>query len=468
MFMFHQYFKQAFQQGFQSLILKAVKTAAYGLVILLAIYAFARFFDKSLGGIYDGVRAPYIQVPGSDSATIRWNTKRPHPGVVKIGESHGSLNRVFVETKADDEHEVRLTGLKPNTKYYYSVGTQNARIYAGKDYWFKTAPDSVQSKTSTTRFWVTGDQGQAGMIQSQVRDAMLAWTQKNPLEGQSNLDFWLTTGDNAYRSGTNKQFQQNFFNPYEDILRNTPVWPVYGNHDARRWSFFNIFSFPEKGESGGIASGTEKYYSFDYGNLHVVVLDTQTSRLQKNSKMLRWLEKDLTATKQKWIVVAFHHPPYTKGSHNSDNLADSFNRMRNVRENVLPVLEKGGVDVVLSGHSHMYERSWFMKCHYDDSHTFNENHIVATKDKQKQIGANYHKKNSGTIYITIGSSARLDKGELNHPAMPVSLHKSGSVVFDIHDSKLTANFISRTGEVADDFSIVKDGDGEAVAFWQCF
>lgn len=459
---------------------RILKINAIIFLVIIVLFGCARFLDKSLGGIYDGDRSPYLQSASSDSIIIRWQTKKPNIGVIRFGENQNQFEKVVSETVADDEHSIRLSGLEPNTRYYYSVGTAKYSTYAGSEYWFKTSPED---KNSPIRFWVTGDQGKAGEIQSAVRDAMLSWSKRNPrlsdvnarkdVESVSNPDFWLTTGDNAYRSGTNQQFQDNFFTPYSSILKQTPVWPAYGNHDARRWAFFNIFSLPTKAEAGGIASATEKYYSFDYGALHVVMLDSHSSRIQKNSRMLRWLQKDLAATSQKWLVAVFHHPPYSKGTHNSDNPADSLTRMQNVRKYILPILEQAGVDVVLNGHSHMYERSWFMNCHYGLSDTFSDSLVQDGSNESLQQGTVYRKAKtglsslSGTIYITIGSSARVDVGELDHPAMPVSLHKTGSLMFDIAGNKLTANFITEAGQVADSFSIVKGVKDAPVAQTQC-
>lgn len=93
--------------------------------------------------------------------------------------------------------------------------------------------------------------------------------------------------------------------------------------------------------------------------------------------MVSWLKKDLAQTKQQWLITFFHHPPYTKGSHDSDKKSDSGGRLIETRENILPVLERAGVDLVLSGHSHMYERSELINCHYGDSSTFNQSMIRA-------------------------------------------------------------------------------------------
>jgi acid phosphatase type 7 len=117
---------------------------------------------------------------------------------------------------------------------------------------------------------------------------------------------------------------------------------------------------PRNGQAGGVASGTEAYYAFDYANVHFIVLDSMDSSRAPGDPMLTWLHDDLAATGQEWVIAIWHHPPYSKGSHNSDNAADSGGRMIDMRETVLPILEAGGVDVVLTGHSHNYERSYLL------------------------------------------------------------------------------------------------------------
>ena len=432
-----------------------------GLIVLtfIVIYAIGRPIQIWMDGFYSGTREPYLQMMSSNAVTIRWQSEKEASGVVRYGIKLNQLNKIQRETDVNEEHEIRLTGLKPATKYFYSVGNDKKESFKGKDFWFKISPKIISGKNESVRFWVTGDQGYPNKIQTQVRDAMFSWVKQNPRTDKNTpaLDFWLTTGDNAYRSGSNEQFQAGFFEPYKTILRNTPVWPVYGNHDARRWVFFDLFTFPVKAESGGVASGTEHYYSFDYANIHFVMLDTQESDHDVDGDMLSWLKKDLQETKQQWLIAAFHHPPYTKGSHDSDSKRDSRGRLITVRENILPVLEQAGVDLVLSGHSHMYERSELINCHYADSSTFNKNMIrqqsVNKKYTKKEKGIRRH---SGTIYTVIGSSSKVDNGPLNHPAMPNSIQEAGSMVFDVNKNHLKANFINKTGQVKDRFEIIKN------------
>lgn len=443
-------------------LLRLLKRLGLLVLVLLVIYAVGRPTQIWLDGFYSGVREPYLQMMSSNAVTLRWQSENQFAGVVHYGLKPDQLNKIQKETIEGEEHEVRLTALQPATKYFYSIGDGVKARFKGEDFWFKTAPVTKVNNNTPVRFWVTGDQGYPNIIQNQVRDAMFDWVKQNPRSSSktSALDFWITTGDNAYRSGSNEQFQAGFFEPYKTILRNTSVWPVYGNHDARRWVFFDIFTFPVNAESGGVASGSENYYSFDYANIHFVILDTEASDLDEDGEMLSWLKRDLQQTKQQWLITFFHHPPYTKGTHDSDSKRDSRGRLVSVRENILPLLEKAGVDLVLSGHSHMYERSELINCHYSYSSTFNEN-MVRAKAK-KNI---YYKKenklsgNSGTIYTVIGSSSKVDVGQLNHPALPYSLHEAGSMIFDINKNVLKASFINKSGEVKDQFKIIKGATG---------
>lgn len=442
-----------------TIIIRLLKQLGLLVLAIIALYAVGRPTQMWLDGFYSGVREPYLQMISSNAVTIRWQSEKEVSGVVRYGTKLNLLNKTLRETDANEEHEIRLTDLKPDTKYFYSAGNDKKESFKGKDFWFKTSPDIKSGKNESVRFWVTGDQGYPNKIQSQVRDAMFSWLKTNPRSNKNKppLDFWITTGDNAYSSGSNEQFQAGFFEPYKTILRNTPVWPVYGNHDARRWAFFDLFTFPTKAESGGTASGTENYYSFDYANIHFVMLDTQGNDLDVDGEMLTWLKKDLTQTKQQWLITFFHHPPYTKGSHNSDSKWDSKGRLISVRENIVPLLEAAGVDLVLSGHSHMYERSELMNCHYGDSTTFNKNMIRQqsenNKYRKKEQGISRH---SGTIYTVIGSSSKVDSGPLNHPAMPNSLQEAGSMIFDVNKNHLKSYFINKKGQAKDRFEIIKN------------
>ena len=128
--------------------------------------------------------------------------------------------------------------------------------------------------------------------------------------------------------------------------------PRSGNHDgytadsaSQTGPYYDIFSLPRPGEAGGLASGTEAYYSFDYANIHFICLESFETNRSTSGPMLTWLRNDLASTTQPWIVAFFHHPPYSKGSHDSDTEIE----LKEMRQNALPILENAGVDLVLSG-----------------------------------------------------------------------------------------------------------------------
>ena len=96
-----------------------------------------------------------------------------------------------------------------------------------------------------------------------------------------DTDVVAMLGDFAYERGTDAEFQAKYFGMYPTVTRSLPVWPVFGNHDGQSANsnsqtgpYYNIFSPPRAGQHGGVASGTEAYYSFDYGSVHFCVLNS--------------------------------------------------------------------------------------------------------------------------------------------------------------------------------------------------
>jgi hypothetical protein len=279
----------------------------------------------------------------------------------------------------------------------------------------------------------------------------------------------LLLGDNAYPDGTDAEYQRAIFDMYSGILRTTPVWPALGNHDARSAGsitqsgvYYDIFTLPTLGQAGGVSSGTEAYYSFDYANIHFICLDSQDTDRRPDGAMMQWLQADLAMTKRDWIIVFFHHPTYTKGTHDSDVEKDSGGRMKDMRVHFMPVLEAGGVDLVLTGHSHVYERSWFIDGHYDVSATFDSAvHIKQAGNGRADGDGAYRKKagkvaHAGEVSVVAGSSGKTSEGPLNHPAMVVSLAELGSVVIDVDGPKLELAFINDGGVKRDWFTILKE------------
>jgi hypothetical protein len=438
-------------------IKRGVKLISVSFLAIILFYGVARYYVVYTDSQVEGDRAPYFQKQATNGITVCWNTTESELGAVRYGTHPGNLDQLVKEAVATQAHEIRLSDLQPGTRYYYAIGNSDAMKYGGSEAdWFTTAP--LTGADESVRLWIIGDSGNPGLVASGVRDAMKSWIAENPREGKDQLDLWLLLGDIAYRSGTNQQYQAALFDAYPDLLRHLAFWPVYGNHDARRNTFFDIFSLPENAEAGGTPSGTESYYSFDYANIHFVILDSQDSDREPNDEQLRWLQRDLENNKQDWLIAAFHHPPYTKGSHDSDDEHDSGGRMTEMRQHVLPVLEQYGVDLVLSGHSHVYERSHLIDCSYGDSSEFTEKQQVSHGTEahdQHYIKPGGRTAHSGTVYIVAGASSNVDTGPIDHQAMAFSMLETGSLLIDIKGDVLTSRYINSEAMVIDEFTIEK-------------
>jgi hypothetical protein len=397
-------------------------------------------------------RSPYLQSVSPSAATLRWRTSAADESVVHYGLTAGDLNTTVSSGTPVTEHAVTLTGLTPNTRYYYSVGSAATVWAQSAEHYFETHP--VTGTARNTRLWVLGDSGTANANAVAVRNAFYAWN------GSQHADLLLMLGDNAYNSGTDAEYTTAVFNMYPDTLRNTPLWPTIGNHDSassdsptQSGPYFTAFDLPANGSSGGVASGTEAYYAFDYANLHIVCLDSDDTNRSTSGAMYQWLQSDLAATSQEWIIAFFHHPPYTKGTHDSDapgNLTD-------MRVNFLPLLESYGVDLVLCGHSHVYERSFLLDGHYGTSNTFDAATMVKDGSSGNPATTGPYAKQpiprDGAVYVVAGSSGQAGTGPLNHPAMYLSMSELGSLVLDVNGNVLNAKFLTGAGAVADQFAI---------------
>lgn len=402
-------------------------------------------------------RGPYLQMATPTSIEVRWRTSSTTNSYVRYGTTQAQLTAVASDSALTTEHQVKLTGLKPGTKYFYAVGTSTTNL-VGNDanHLFVTSPTTGTGQP--TRVWVIGDSGTADANARAVRNAYYNAT------GSRYTNLMLMLGDNAYTDGTDSQYQAAVFDMYPTLLRQTPVWPTLGNHDGisansstQTGPYYNVFTLPRAGEAGGLASGTEAYYSFDYGNVHFVCLESFETDRSTTGAMLTWLRNDLASTIQPWIIAYWHHPPYSKGSHDSDVDAE----MRQMRQNALPILEEQGVDLVLTGHSHSYERSFLIDGHYGSSSTFTTSMKVNGGDGRVNGTGAYTKaeegpwSHAGAVYAVAGSSGKIAGGALNHPAMYVSLNVLGSLVLDVAGNRLDATFLDSTGAIRDYFTISK-------------
>jgi 3',5'-cyclic AMP phosphodiesterase CpdA len=382
------------------------------------------------------------------------------------GSSSPGTKALHSAPKHTRQYEAEVSGLSPDTKYYYAIYDGPERLTPeSPDYYFRTLPVPGTDREAT--IWVAGDGGTGGKIQSAVQQAIIDWNKRHNAE----LDMFLHVGDMAYTKGLDSEFQGRFFEKYEDTLRNTVCWAAMGNHEGITSKgmdgvgpYYDAYRCPTKAESGGVASGREAYYSFDYGKTHFVVLDSCAETMSKTGKltplgeeMMAWLKEDLEKAKCDWLITYFHHPPYTKGSHDSDKQADFESIV--MREKYLPLLESAGVDLVLSGHSHIYERSMLINGAY---HTPSKAEGVVLDDGDgdpKGDGA-YKKspnraKNAGAIYVVTGNAGTRLSRKGTIPFMKKIILEHGSVMLNVKGNVLRGTMVNKEGAASDVFELHK-------------
>lgn len=422
------------------------------------------------------VRGPYLQLATPNSMVVRWRTDLPSGGSVRFGLSETNLKFNARSQGALTEHVVLLTNLAPNTRYYYALSTnvlsatnssKGTNIVGGTNILFTASTNSFvtpppEGTLKPTRVWVLGDPGTAKPMQKAVTAGFKKFNGDHP------IDLWLMLGDNAYTSGKDSEYQAGVFAAYPEYLRTIPLWPTLGNHDGgsadsptQSGVYYDLFTLPTQAQAGGSMSGTEAYYSFNYANLHFICLDSHDTDRTTNSPMLRWLKADLAANTQQWTIAYFHHPPYSKASHDTDSTNRDDIASTEMRQVFAPAFDAGGVDLVLCGHSHGYERSWVMDGHYGRSTNFSRS-MAKTLGNGRIDGDGPYRKASltpgshdGTLYVVAGSSGQISGIKGMHPAMQIVLNIPGSLVLDVNGPRLDATFVDNYGNERDYFTLVR-------------
>ena len=428
-----------------------VKNVLLAFHLLVFISACA---DSSEGNSKGSPRGPYLQDPSSTTMVIRWRANKPSSGKVSYSKNPSEFyDMVAGESKSvsasTNDHETLLEHLMPGTRYYYKISGQD-EVYS-----FKTPPP--EGTAQPTRVWILGDSGTGGLKQQFVREAFYNFN-----NGDRSTNLMIMLGDLSQGEGSEEEYQREFFQIYRSTLHSTPVVSTFGNHDVRTNEgapYFDMFTLPIDGKTGGVASGTEHYYSFNYSNIHFVCLDTILSDRSPAGPMYSWLMTDLAANTQDWTVVFLHQPPYTKGTYDSDSVDPFEYPMTEVREIFTPVFEMYGVDLVFAGHSHVYERSFPIFGHQGTSDTFLESMKTDSGDGRIDGDGIYQKSyNSNTygiIYTVAGSAGKVRPGPLNHPVHYSSLGELGSVVLDFDGDVVDVTFVSPDPEITDYYTIAK-------------
>ncbi|MGE0711769.1 MAG: metallophosphoesterase [Planctomycetota bacterium] len=356
-------------------------------------------------------RAPYLQSTTQTQTVIRWRTETAVDGVVEFGETP-ALGRVAAPASgaASQEHEVLLTGLTPGTRYSYRLVSGGLPITPR--YELRTAPASGVRDFS---FLVVGDSGMNNQVQYDIAARM----------DQEDADFFLHTGDVVYPIGglgaAVQEYNLRFFKPYEKLLRRMPAWLVVGNHDLYGLygqPFKDTFTLPP---NGGGSLLEELYYSFEWGDAKFVAIEANsTFQFVQVGAHMDWLRRELAQNTKKWLIVFFHPPLYSAGQH-GDNHA--------LQQVLGPLFESYGVDLVLTGHDHDYERT------------------KAIKDYNQRAGY------PGLVHVVTGGGGADLRPVNPTPRTEVAISAHHYLRVEISGDWLTGEAVDAQGKVIDRFSV---------------
>ena len=263
---------------------------------------------------------PYMNWDDSPSSTIRinWRTYTADSSILVFGI--GSLTDTLADSAPTTVHSFKLTDLLPGTTYVYKIIGEN---YSTPMYHFRTAPEDPDSVV----FVVFGDTRSDSAAHQMVVNAII----------EANPEFVINTGDLVSDGGDMGDWIT-FFNIERELLHNAPLMPCIGNHDYPLGNYLSFFYLP----------GNEQYYTFEYGNLFFVALNTEASNYSIQRAFLDSVLNEASQDPDKWLIVYFHRPPYSAGGHGSDY---------DVRSAFCDILEQYHVSVVFNGHNHFYQRT---------------------------------------------------------------------------------------------------------------
>lgn len=281
--------------------------------------------------------------------------------------------RIAFKGKASWLYRAYLDHLDFDHDYAYRVKVENRLV----------AQNNFRTRTHhhKTKFAVLGDCGTGSPGQAAVAYQIY---QRKP-------EFALLTGDLVYSNGQVSEYKSRFFQQYcapvpsinrgAPLMQQVPFYTVLGNHDVRAsdlsehpdgMAYFYYMDLPKNGPnlkySADIIGGPKEKevfnnatrgrfpkisnYSFKHGNVHVVVLDANTYVNPRDTVLTNWLRKEFRHHKNEWRIVSYHHPAF-----NSSNAHYYYQVMRVLS----PLFEELGVDLVLTGHVHNYQRTHPLK-----------------------------------------------------------------------------------------------------------
>jgi len=354
-----------------------------------------------------------------DSATSRgfcWYTDEKAGSDVQVASIFAVLSNAEIisgtSSKSMDKyvHKVVVDNLTPNTMYQYRVGDSKTDVWSDVGYF------TTSSKTDDTANFIVYADVQAS---NDENFQMAANVLESAVKTMPNYEFAINLGD-FVNDCTNEEWDS-YFNNFAFMNMKTTLIPVAGNHEGNlQWfKFNNMFNI---GAAEGSMTTTGCYYSFDWGDAHFAVLNTN-DMYPMSASQINWLKNDMNSSDAQWKIVLMHRALYSAGK--NINKPDTV-VMRNL---ILPIIDELGIDVVFAGHDHMYFRSEPVK---------NEEVQTAETVTEYWNGerTTFAVNPDGTTHI-LPSTAGTKRYDVNENAMPPILD-SAAVAMDTKDGGVFA------------------------------
>ena len=271
-------------------------------------------------------RGPFLQLPQTGRLAVCWRTRATERGAVTL-TGPGGRTEEFQEERATRDHRIDLPSLTAGATYTYQVRGGAQRRFSAP-----AAPGQP------FRFVAFGDSGTGSKAQRAVGERTAALRPA----------LVLILGDVNYNSGREQDLDPHVFTPFRDSMAESVYVPVLGNHDYRTRKgkpLLDAFHLPRNGPAEPYP---EANFSFDYGDAHIVGVNSEATERATRDTIVPWLDADLRATRQRWKVVYLHRPPFSSGHYGED---------AKIKRTLVPVFERHQVDLVLSGHDHNYQRN---------------------------------------------------------------------------------------------------------------
>lgn len=300
---------------------------------------------------------PYLQRVSTDRAVVGAITRGPERLVLRWGpRGAAALDQVSEEPEATSFHRLEAHGLLPGGEYTYRLERASGQLVGEAT--FRAAPAPGGAAT----FAVLGDSGgtersrgalidELDELQAEARGRLDDENQQarvaSAVLARPGADLVLHTGDVVYPDGALEDYPQAFFGPFAALVAGRPVVPAVGNHDIKAaggGAFAGVFLDPGEGP---LPDGRAR--SFEWGDVHFTLLDVVGSAFQPGSAQAAWAEEDLLASPLPWKVAVFHVPPI---------VGHKPGEYEEVMADLIPLLQRAGVQLALCGHDHIYAR-WF-------------------------------------------------------------------------------------------------------------